>query len=280
MQNKNFDGIGSVKIVQKRRALAFKPILVDALVKVQKKKQVFLAKTKIKAQKKPRVFWLARRFRLPVLLTVILISASFAAGSWLTLKTDKTFAEDKNQLPLTDSSAQGPVIPVVAGTTALGPISQVPNEILFNLTLEQLEVYLQEALKTPEMKQAEILAKRKEKLKQYLEEKKSPFAEIVGTIAELKHWKMVLAISNSESSLGKNCYTNNCSGIGVEPGHPYWREYATKADWAKDMDKLIEKRYKDWTLEEMNGVYNHPGSANWIMASKQILEELQEENIE
>jgi hypothetical protein len=30
----------------------------------------------------------------------------------------------------------------------------------------------------------------------------------------------------------------------------------------------------------MNGVYNQPGSENWLLASKQILEELQEREIE
>jgi hypothetical protein len=66
----------------------------------------------------------------------------------------------------------------------------------------------------------------------------------------------------------------------VEPGHPLWRSYKTKADWAKDLDKLLERRYKNWTLEKMNGVYNQPGSENWLLASKQILEELQEREIE
>ena len=47
-----------------------------------------------------------------------------------------------------------------------------------------------------------------------------------------------------------------------------------------DLDKLIEKRYKDWTLEQMNGVYNKPGSSNWIFAATQILDDIKNRGIE
>lgn len=253
-------------------------VFVDSIVKIERKKQILRL---TRAKSSPRKFWISQRFYLPIAILVVLISASFIAGAYFTWRTDKSLARDENQTPTVSSpSSPAPSLPVVEGAAALGPISQVPNEVLFNLTLDQLEIYLAEALKTPEMKEAERLAARKEKLKEYLEEKRSPFVEIVNTIAELKHWKLILAISNSESTLGKRCYNNNCSGIGVEPGHPLWREYENKAEWAKDLDRLIEKRYKDWTLEEMNGVYNQPGSQNWLLASKQVLEEMQERGIE
>ena len=156
----------------------------------------------------------------------------------------------------------------------------MPNDILFNLSFQQLENYLNSLVLTPEVQQAQALADRKLKLKAYLEEKRSPFVNIIDTLAELKHWQTVLAISFAESSLGKHCADNNCSGIGVEPGHPLWRSYDSTAEWAKDLDKLIDKRYKDWSLEAMNGVYNKPGSDNWLFATKQILYELQEWGIE
>jgi len=269
MENKKIDSIGFAKTINQKTVPA-KRVFVDSIVRIRRKKaDAAWLKAKL---------WVARRFSLPVLASLVLVFFSFSGGAYLVWRTDASLAQDgvssANQTPAI------PVLPVVAGASALGPIAQIPNEILFNLTLDQLEVYLAEEFKTSEMEDAERLADRKFKLKIYLDEKQSPLISIADTLAELKHWKMVLAISNSESTLGKRCYNNNCSGIGVEPGHPYWRDYESKADWAKDLDKLIEKRYKDWTLEEMNGVYNKPGSQNWLYASKQILEEMQERGIE
>lgn len=247
----------------------------------------------------PKIFyekwsWVYRQQRVPVLAAVLALIIAFGGGVWATLNTRSIAAEAEPQAleVSTDQSAGGAVqtsnsevqeqnvLAVSNNPVATSAGGKIPNEALFNLTIDQLEVYLNEALKTPEVKQAEILAKRKDKLKFFLAEKNSPFVDIVNTLAELKHWKLVLAISNSESTLGKRCYTNNCSGIGVEPGYPLWREYSSTAEWAKDLDRLIEKRYKDWTLEEMNGVYNKPGSDNWILAAEQVLQGLNDRRIE
>jgi hypothetical protein len=283
---KSLDGVNYRK--QKIESPKKRPVVVRLMNDIVK---LPVPKLKPKVQGKPRLvslkvqerphfivpekknFWRVNWTAVAVSLSLFLVV--FSAGAYSAWSTDKSLAEEPEPAPqiLGESSLK-------VYDEPLGQVAEVPNEVFFSMTLEQLEAYLAEALKTPEMVEAEKLAERKIKLKTYLAEKRSPLVEIVDTIAELKHWKLVLAISNSESSLGKRCYTNNCSGIGVEPGHPYWREYETKADWAKDLDKLIERRYKDWTLDEMNGVYNYPGSSNWLMASKQILEEMQKRGIE
>ncbi len=275
MKNNNLDSISNIKIVKRKRKL--KPTLVDALVRMPK---ITLAKDLHFQNRNISVVFWQKVFNFKLAFGLGVFVLAFSSGMYFTWSTGSSQAEEVEEIALSQTENQVPTLPVVAGASALGPINLVPNEVLFNLTLDQLEAYLKQALKTPEMKEAEILAERKAKLKQYLEDKKSPLVEIVNTIAELKHWKLVLAISNSESSLGRRCYENNCSGIGVEPGHPLWRSYNTKAEWAKDLDKLLGRRYKDWTLEKMNGVYNQPGSQNWLMASKQILEEMQERGIE
>ncbi len=210
---------------------------------------------------------------VPVMVAVVALLLAFGGGIWATWATNQSSAD--SEFPAQAGSV------LLATEGSLGPDNSPPNQALFNMTITQLEEYFNQlAESNKRVKYEELLAQRKVKLKAYLEDKDSPFADIVDTIAELKHWKMVLAISNSESSLGKRCYNNNCSGIGVEPGHPLWRDYSSKRDWAKDLDKLIEKRYKDWTLEEMNGVYNKPGSSNWVSASTQILEEIGERGIQ
>ncbi len=273
MQNK------VVKIKPTRRTKSFDGIILRTRPQVVKN-QV----------QKPGGFSRAAVFRLPKLvfsgrqfsamLTALLLFVGFLAGFWFTWDTKQSGAEGQvlGAMDINASAAAAEENPVA--TTSPDTVAQLSDDAFYKLTVSQLENYLQEAVKTPQLKEAERLAVRKQKLREYLSDKNSPFVEISDTIAELPHWKMVLAISNSESTLGKRCHSNNCSGIGVAPGHPSWREYASTRDWAKDLNRLLEKRYKDWTLEEMNGVYNQPGSKNWVRAARQVLEELQERGIE
>lgn len=219
--------------------------------------------------------WAYRQPRVPVMAALLALFVAFGGGMWAVLSTSKSSADDT--LP---TSATNYYIPI-SGQGGLGPTTSEPDKALFNMTMSQLENYFKDVANSNRQVAYEaLLADRKAKLKAYLQEKNSPLVDIVDTIAELKHWNIVLAISNSESSLGKHCYNNNCSGIGIAPDQPQWRDYSSKREWAIDLDKLIEKRYKDWTLEQMNGVYNKPGSENWVMASTQILEELQARGIE
>lgn len=213
--------------------------------------------------------------RRPLAYAVVaLIVVSFTAGMWTMWQTHASFAENDEVAPVIGQTPPGSMPIQIEVESQPSPGGS--NIALYNMPLEQLEYYLEEGYKTPEMKRTELLQLRAEKLRIYLASKKSPLADIADGLAALQHWRLVIAISNSESSLGKRCADNNCSGIGVEPGHPLWREYETKADWAKDLDALIEKRYKNWTLEQMNGVYNNPGSENWVFAARQILDDLKD----
>ncbi len=284
----NLDSIKSqkIKISLNQKKKTVRVVKVDSVVKRQVKQPVVFVT--MKKQNTVQLFFRNLNLsviqqRVPLMVAVVGLLLAFGAGSLTMINTPKSIAETEPQVlgaftnvPSVDQSP----LPVSDKPVGENVSNTIPNSAVNNLSMDQLESYLTETLKTPELKEAEILALRKEKLKIYLAEKNSPFVDIVDTIAELKHWQLVLAISNSESTLGKRCYANNCSGIGVEPGHPLWRNYKTKADWAKDLDKLIEKRYKDWTLEEMNGVYNKPGSDNWAFAATQILNDLKERNIE
>ena len=89
----------------------------------------------------------------------------------------------------------------------------------------------------------------------------------------------ILAIAFAESTLGKNCADNNCSNIGVKPGAPSWRSYASYSAWVVDFNRLLDKKYKDWTLEQMCGVYVKPCNPNWLLATKQILTALDQADI-
>lgn len=129
--------------------------------------------------------------------------------------------------------------------------------------------------------EAAQLAIRKEKLRTYLQSKKSPFAEDEATLDAFvasKNMKLMVAISFVESTFGKNCYYYNCSGIGGTP--PSLRKYDGYAAWVRDFDDLLERRYKDLPPEEFIGLYVQPGSANWLYGVKQVIREFEEQGIE
>lgn len=114
-------------------------------------------------------------------------------------------------------------------------------------------------------------------LQEYLEKHKSPLAQYAKEIVQQPQWQRALAVSWVESNFGRFCADNNCSGIGVEPGHPSWRKYKTKLDWFKDMCQLLETpRYKDkyTTFEKMRGIYVYPGTNNWVNGAKKKYAEL------
>lgn len=115
------------------------------------------------------------------------------------------------------------------------------------------------------------------KLKQYLAENDSPLGEYADKIVLQPQWQRALAVSYVESHMGRDCFNNNCSGIGVKPGHSSWRKYPTKLDWFIDLNNLLEKPiYKDKynTFKKMKGVYVQPGSAAWVNGAEKKYGEL------
>lgn len=149
-----------------------------------------------------------------------------------------------------------------------------------NVVADMLPLLIEEARHEPTA--AELAnQKRRQQLKEYFEYRKSPFADDDSTLDAFlnsNNMKLMIAISFVESTMGKKCYYNNCSGIGGYP--PNLRKYDSYAGWVKDFDALLERRYKGMEPEEMMGVYVQPGSPNWINGVRQILAELQERNIE
>lgn len=291
---KSIDGIKRLKNPKYTGTSLKQPgaVRVAGLVKRRVKTTIVIQKPvfapRFEASKKDFLRQLFRQKKVPIMAAVTAFIIAFGGGMWAVLATSHSNADDQPQVlgAYTDyPSIQNQNQP--EGTAVAGDQLQnqaganADNNALFNMTMGQLENYFSQlAESNKQVAYEQLLAERKVKLKAYLEEKNSPLADIVDTIAELKNWNIVLAVSNSESSLGKHCYNNNCSGIGVAPDNSLWRNYSSKREWAIDLDNLIEKRYKDWTLEQMNGVYNKPGSQNWVLAATQILEQLQERGIE
>jgi hypothetical protein len=149
-----------------------------------------------------------------------------------------------------------------------------------NVVTDFLPILIEESRHQPT---AEELAnqQRRERLREYFLYRNSPFAKDNSTIDAFlnsNNMKLMIAISFVESTMGKRCYYHNCSGIGGYP--PNLRKYESYAEWVRDFDLLLERRYKGMDPEDMMGVYVQPGSPNWISGVRQILAELEEQGIE
>jgi hypothetical protein len=209
------------------------------------------------------------RQKFSLAMATVVVFLAFGAGMWTELATPKTSATDSQS----QTGADNFQIPLPGAQYNPQPTS-VSNDILFNTPLEYLKNYL------ASVAEPDIIENRKDQLAAYLTEKNSPLASAAETIAQQPHWQLILAIAFAESTLGKNCTDNNCSNIGVKPGAPSWRRYASYQNWVVDFNRLLDKKYKDQTLEQMCGVYVQPCSTNWLLATKQVLGELKDKGIE
>ena len=285
MQKQSLDSIKNSKVIQaKPRVIARKRVLPMASraglsdIRMVRRPQkgtpvrIHIAPTfgVSYRQKEPgpkfNPFSVLRAYATPVALALSLFLA-FGGGMWYEFITPKSAAVD--------------VAPQVAGASVSAPIpmgnvqvsdssAAIGNDVLFNTPIEQLQDYFA-APPAPD-----ALAVRKEQLHQFLKTWNSPLEPQADVIAEQDHWKLIMAISFAESTLGKHCYMNNCSGIGGSN----IRTYKTPEDWIVDFNNLLEKRYKDKTLEQMCGVYVQPCNPHWLVATKQVLSALDQANIE
>ena len=281
-----FDGIQKNKVEKKivprlvSRTFEKRGLSVDGLRAGTALRRVpMLAKTNIRAKaphhKKAQVrhqsrvknpYYSFSHFKLPAIFTAVVLFLGIGVGMVVALHTGKTNA---------DTAA-----PQVLGASTTIPLpdakvvynnSNVSNQDLFNVPIEQLQSYL-----TPPPSQADILAAREYSIVSLLKQYHSPLLGDTDTIAEQPHWKILLAIAFAESTLGKNCADFNCSNIGVKPGNPIWHQYDNYKEWIVDFNGLLDRRYKDQTLQQMCGVYVQPCNPNWLLATQEILDQLKD----
>lgn len=207
------------------------------------------------------IAWFAERMVLAFLCLMVL---SFALGVVFVLRWSE---------PIGNSKFYN-----AAATTTEEGIRTFSQQVI-DITSPIFAAFVKDNHEKPDTN-AEQIAERKTKLKTYLENKHSPFAKDEATLDAFvasQNMKMMVAISFVESTFGQHCYYYNCSGIGGTP--PTLRKYNGYAEWVQDFDQLLEKRYKDVPPEKFIGFYVQPGSPNWIYGVKQVLRELQEQNI-
>jgi hypothetical protein len=246
--NKSLDGI----IKKTKPKVEFQPYYIVPFV------------APVPAQRQ-RALYYKRPKNIYYFLAATALTAAFMGGMTTALKTPRTEAETE----IATTAASSRSIPM-ANVQVVDAAPAVSADVLFNTPIEMLKEYLSPK-PTPD-----IIGDRTAKLTAYLKSRNSPLADKAQTIAEQDHWKLILAISFAESTLGKKCYFNNCSGIGGSS----IRTYRNLEGWILDFNRLLEKRYKDKTLEQMCGVYVQPCNPNWLLATRQILTELDAQGIE
>jgi len=271
MSSKNLDGI-KIKKYRRPKVLTFharrtaESFFVDA---VRRKPAVSMAPR--------RPFYIAPMWnsartgfyrqivgqRVPLVTAVLLVIVAFTGGMWAALRTPTTLAEEQVQPVITEEKNSIPSLKdITASSTSDG---------IVKVSISLLQSYFGSS-----PTKLEALAKRKSKLEQFLKDRGSPLAGEAETIADQDHWKLILAISFAESTLGKNCYYFNCSGIGGSD----IKTYKSLKNWILDFNRLLDRRYKGKSLEQMCGVYVQPCTTRWLHATGQVLSALEEQGIE
>lgn len=210
------------------------------------------------------VAWFAERM---VLGSLTLIVLSFASGALFVMK----LAEPVGNSQVYSAAAEQALLAEEG--------IKVFSQQVIDVASPVFAAFVKENRDETDLAAVELEA-RKVKLQAYLASKNSPFAKdpaAIEAFATSRNMKMMVAISFVESTFGKNCYYYNCSGIGGTP--PKLRKYNSYAEWIRDFDDLLERRYKDVPPEEFIGLYVQPGSPNWIYGVKQVLAEFEEQGI-
>lgn len=147
------------------------------------------------------------------------------------------------------------------------------KSLVFEINPDSINALLNPRNKNPNF---ENIDKEVTLVRQYLQSKNSPLANYTEILLAQPDWKTIIAISNAESTMGKHCYYNNCSGIYERFGIGYagLKKYDTMADWIVDLQQLINQRYDGWTLAEMNGTYVYPKSRSWLYATTTVYNDL------
>ena len=181
------------------------------------------------------------------------------------------------------------VILMASTVTFLFPYSaaaQTTNQkpVVFEIkTLPKIPTYNDLAPQSPKeapvVKSDEQIAQEKLEanaavLQAYLEKKGSPLAPFAKDIIQNENWKLVLAISNGESTMCKHQKYNNCWGVG---GAWNLKHYSNFAEGFSDVNRFLTAKYvaqgADTPQEIVNKYVGH-SNGNWVVAVNQVLTQI------
>lgn len=198
---------------------------------------------------------------------IVAMVTSFGGGAYLEWSSKQSSANGEEQVLAATASASVDQAETIPTDEALQTFIQLLANERTDSANDEPDVY----------------TLRKHKLQNYLASKRSPLAKddlALDALLHAKNMKMILGISFVESNFAQHCVDNNCSGMGVAPEHPSWQKFKSLANWIIAFDQLLERRYKNWTPEEMLGIYVYPGTDNWKNGVEQVLGELKRAGIE
>lgn len=149
--------------------------------------------------------------------------------------------------------------------------------VLFNPSIAPQPKGEPQILLVEEVEETVQLDESVEKVRLYLNAKKSPLADHAEQLLEKKHWRLIIAISAIESSYCKRKLAFNCWGIMKGSGG--LRQYESYSEAIDDVDALLERRQQQgrWlTVEAMNCSYVVPCNPNWVAVVNGVLKNLDE----
>jgi hypothetical protein len=159
-------------------------------------------------------------------------------------------------------------------TSSVAHASEGNQSLIFELKPNALSKDNQSGLSIDEVITNDELASR---VRQYLENKKSPLAPYAYLIVRQQNWEQAMGIIYVESNYCSVAANFNCGSVGVKPGHKQWKKFENPFDGFKAVTELLDKPlYKDHydTCKEKIGVYVVPGSTRWLRGCEQVEKEM------
>ncbi len=215
--------------------------------------------------------------------TMIAIAAAIGAFGF-SIATGQVMARVNNspqsntETPSTASVSSAPLADASIRTNPASPsglaVTEDPNTLAFSpvVITDPNAIYLPEE----KMDVPDPLTQRKAFLKTYLESKHSVLASHVDALSEQTQWKLIIAISNSESSYCKHNMVNNCWGIG---GAWNLKAYDNYDQAIADVNRLLEQKYVAAGLDSPDKIeqkwVGHPND-NWETAANQVMDDLKD----
>ena len=262
---KKLDGVKKVpKKVQSVRHLE---------IKTKQNKQ--LPRRQAKPTKK--TFWRSVKIFTTKHQSIKIVSAivlTFVVTFCLSIATSSSFAHapTTQTAPEYASAITIHASPIVSNSPF--PVTNVPQTLSLDSQVSNSpdKVYLpMEQIELPDP-----LKDRKAFLVTYLQSKHSELANHVDALSQQTQWKLILAISDAESSYCKRHLYNNCWGIG---GAWNLKQYGTMDEAITDVNRILEQKYIDAGLVSTSQIekkwvgYDDP---NWEAAVNQELANLKD----
>ncbi|MBI2355984.1 MAG: hypothetical protein HYV13_02165 [Candidatus Doudnabacteria bacterium] len=150
------------------------------------------------------------------------------------------------------------------------------DDFMKQISLEARQKFAEEQLRQELERKNRLI----EKLEQYLNSHRSPLAEVVPTLINLKNWKKIVALSAAESSYCRKypIGTANCWGVG---GAEIWDFGSNLHEGVISMNKFLEThpkrskvKYSQMSFEQMNGLYKQPAAEHWLINNQVVYNDL------